>query len=86
MSEGIFACGAVPVLEKAMAFHEQRNVLLARNIANASTPGYRCVDLDEGEFQRLLKEAVRTREAGNLRSFALGRSERFAEGPDGFPR
>ena len=83
MSEGVFARGAVPVLEKALAFHEQRNALLARNIANASTPGYRPVDLDEREFGRLLQDAVQAREHGNLRSFSLGRSDRFAEGRDG---
>ncbi len=83
MSEGIFARGSIPVLEKALAFRETRNDLLARNIANASTPGYRPVDLDEGEFHRLLREAVQAREEGHLRSFTLGPSDRFKERADG---
>ena len=75
--DGMFGKGAIPVLEKALAFREARHALLVRNIANASTPGYRPVDLDEKGFQRLLDAAVREREAEHPREFRLGRSESF---------
>ena len=79
---GLFARGDVPVLEKAMAFYEKRHAVIASNIANASTPFYRPRDLDEGEFNRLLREAVRARDANGggsgHRSFSLGRSDSFS--------
>ena len=78
-----FEGGAIPVLQKAMAFHEARHTLLARNIANASTPGYRPTDLNEGDFQNLLLQAVRNRDAGHLRSFQLPESEAFGTDAQG---
>lgn len=54
----MFSSGSIPLLQKAMAFQEARNALIARNIANASTPNYRPVDLDEKGFQAALRKAV----------------------------
>lgn len=59
--DGVFARGATPVLEAAIAFRERRHALLAQNIANASTPGYRPTDLEEGQFQGLLRKALAAR-------------------------
>lgn len=81
--DGLFGQGAIPVLEKALAFREARHALLVRNIANASTPGYRPVDLDEKGFQRLLGAAVQEREARHPREFRLGRSESFGTDAEG---
>ena len=81
--EGLFAKGGLPVLEKALSFHEQRHALLAQNIANASTPGYRPVDLDEGEFHRLMREASARQACGHPRKFEMGPSDRFALRADG---
>lgn len=83
MIEGMFGGGVIPVLEKAMAFREARHQLLAGNIANASTPGYRPVDLDESAFQRQLADSVRDRAAHHPGRFALRPSEQVAVGPDG---
>ena len=41
----------------ALVIHEQRNQLLASNIANADTPGYKARDLD---FRAMLKSASST--------------------------
>jgi flagellar basal-body rod protein FlgB len=41
---------------KALALRSQRMSLLASNIANASTPGYKAQDID---FDKALKEATR---------------------------
>ena len=76
---GQFSTGAVPVLEKALAFYEARNAVLARNIANASTPNYRPVDLDEGAFQASLRKAVSERAAAHPREFRM--EEGFREVP-----
>ncbi len=34
--------------EKALAVHDRRNTLLAKNIANADTPGFKARDIDFG--------------------------------------
>lgn len=46
---------------KALALRSQRLSLLASNIANASTPGYKARDID---FESALKEATAARQQG----------------------
>ncbi len=72
----------VPVLEKVMAFTEQRHKVLAHNIANASTPFYRRRDLDVEAFTKQLRGAIEQREMpGHSRrwefdtSFTVGTDE-----------
>ena len=67
----LFSSGSIPVLEQALAFHEARHTLIARNVANASTPNYRPVDLDEGAFQQSLKKALSERETLYPREFRM---------------
>jgi len=50
--------GATPALVKTLAFNEARLEMIADNVANASTPGYRTKQLDERAFQRALREAL----------------------------
>ncbi len=56
---------------RALAVHDQRNTLLANNIANADTPGFKARDLD---FRALLKSAsaesapIRTTRAEHISS------------------
>lgn len=57
--------GAIPLLEKTLAFTEARNRMLAENIANVSTPGYRARQLSVKDFQAALRTArERRRESG----------------------
>ncbi|MFH1419591.1 MAG: flagellar basal body rod protein FlgB [Planctomycetota bacterium] len=53
--------GAFPMLEKTLAFTEARNHMLADNIANILTPGYRTKQLDVSSFQSALREAAESR-------------------------
>lgn len=53
--------GAFPMLEKTLAFTEANNRMLATNIANATTPGYRNMQLDVSAFQSALREAAEDR-------------------------
>lgn len=56
----------VPVLgllTQSMSFHNQRQRVIAENVANANTPGYVAQDLDESEFQRNLQEQMQARSA-----------------------
>ncbi len=49
--------GAFPMLEKVLSFTESRNRMLAENVANLTTPGYRTRQLDVSAFQAALREA-----------------------------
>jgi flagellar basal-body rod protein FlgB len=49
------------VLEKSLAFGEARLRVIAENVANLHTPGFRAKQLDPGTFQTALRKAVDTR-------------------------
>lgn len=51
----------VPVLEQVVNFTQARHGVLAGNIANIDTPGYKTRDLSPDNFQKKLKEAVEHR-------------------------
>lgn len=48
----------VPVLEQVVNFTQARHGVLAGNIANIDTPGYKTRDLSPENFQTSLKEAI----------------------------
>ena len=54
----------IPALEKMLAFTESRQKMLAENIANVDTPGYKVKHLDAAKFQKALSEAIDTQKAG----------------------
>ena len=53
--------GAAPALVKTLAFNEARLGVIADNVANIHTPGYRAQQLDRTSFQRALREALDAR-------------------------
>jgi flagellar basal-body rod protein FlgB len=57
----MFSSTTIPILEKVVGFTEARHNVLAGNIANLDTPGYRAQDLSPVRFQNQLKEAIETR-------------------------
>ena len=61
MYENLFNSTAIPVLEQVVGFAQARHHVLAGNIANLDTPGYRVRDLSVGDFQNRLREAIRAR-------------------------
>ncbi len=68
--------GRLPMLEKTLAFTEARNRMIATNIANIMTPGYREKQVDVSAFQKALRKAQEAREANDGR-FELPRSKEF---------
>lgn len=48
----------MPLLEKVAVFGERRQEVLASNLANVNTPGYKTRDLPVEDFQNALKQAV----------------------------
>ena len=61
MLSSLFEASTVPVLEQVLKFTEARHGVLAGNIANIDTPGYKTRDLSPELFQERLKEAIETR-------------------------
>ncbi|NOZ40229.1 MAG: flagellar basal body rod protein FlgB [Planctomycetes bacterium] len=61
MLSSLFNSSTVPVLEQVVNFTEARHGVLAGNIANIDTPGYKTRDISPALFQKRLKEAVQYR-------------------------
>jgi len=53
--------GALPILDRTLAFAGARQRLLAHNIANLDTPDFRPMDVSTRDFQRSLAKAARER-------------------------
>jgi flagellar basal-body rod protein FlgB len=62
MYQSIFSSTAIPVLEQVVGFAQARHHVLAGNIANLDTPGYRVRDLSVEDFQSRLREAIQARD------------------------
>jgi flagellar basal-body rod protein FlgB len=61
MLSSMFQSSTIPVLEQVVNFTEARHGVLAGNVANLDTPGYKTRDLSPELFQEKLKEAIDTR-------------------------
>jgi flagellar basal-body rod protein FlgB len=58
----MFDSSALPVLAQVVNFTEARHNVLAGNIANLDTPGYRTRDISPDAFQQRLRAAVEERQ------------------------
>lgn len=58
MLPGILTGSPVSALEQTIMFTQARHNVLAGNIANMDTPGYRIRDLSPDNFQEKLREAL----------------------------
>ena len=67
MLDGLTNSGSIPALERLMQFTSQRHRLIANNIANLSTPGFRPVDVSPDEFRSQLAQAIDDRRATRAR-------------------
>jgi flagellar basal-body rod protein FlgB len=63
MLGALFDATTVPVLEQVVGFTQARHSVLAGNVANADTPGYRVRDLSVEAFETQLKQAIEQRRA-----------------------
>ena len=61
MLPAILQSSTVPVLEQVVNFHQSRHTILASNVANFDTPGYRVRDLSTDQFRSKLQQAIETR-------------------------
>jgi len=75
MLSSLFSSTTVPVLEQVVNFTEARHGVLAGNIANLDTPGYKARDLSPEQFQQRLQKAIEARSAPS--SPAYGSAARY---------
>ena len=71
MVQGILNSTTVPLLEHVVRFTEQRQKLLAGNIAHFDTPGYKSRDLPVEKFQQALRDALTARETQQVTTGVL---------------
>jgi flagellar basal body rod protein FlgB len=64
MLDTLLSQSAVPTIEKAVRFSGARHKVLAENVVNLSTPGYRGKDLDFASFSSELRRELDRRDAG----------------------
>ena len=62
MIANLFNSTTIPVLEQVVNFAQTRHQVLAGNIANLDTPGYRTRDLSSDAFESNLRQAIESRD------------------------
>lgn len=70
LSSSLFRNSNVPMLEQVLSFTQARHGVLAGNVANMNTPGYRTRDLSVSAFQQQLRESLAARNTGPPGSLA----------------
>jgi flagellar basal-body rod protein FlgB len=61
-AQALFSSTPIPVLEQVVDFAQSRHEVLAGNLANLDTPGYRVRDLSQASFEKQLGAAIRLRD------------------------
>ena len=85
MIEGLNNSGSLPVMQRVVQFAAQRHVLIADNVANVSTPGFRPLDVSVEDFQSALGDAVEHRRDQDRSRFGpldLRSTETVSFGPE----
>ncbi|MBI4578513.1 MAG: flagellar basal body rod protein FlgB [Planctomycetes bacterium] len=75
--------GSIPAMEAMLSFTQARHKMLAENIANIDTPGYRPRHLDPKAFQHALASAVRRRREDGLGELPIESTRQFEREKDG---
>ena len=78
----LFRDTAIPVTEQVVNFTQARQNVLAGNIANIDTPGYKTRDLSVEEFQARLQEAIDHRDRAEQSGASMGASGVLGGGAD----
>ncbi len=81
--ENLIERGSVSVLQHVMTFTEKRHSVLANNVANFDTVGYKMKDLPVAEFNKALTDAIEKRDRrGAGASLDFQATRHFSVGPD----
>lgn len=70
--------GATPALVATWSFTQQRHKVIAENVANMSTPGYKAKQLDYAAFQKTLDTAMKERGNDPRKALSFTGSSQFA--------
>jgi len=62
MFESLLNRGSLPVLQQVMSFTQARHAVLANNISNLDTVGFKMKDLPAEQFFQTLNEAIERRD------------------------
>lgn len=77
MFPDIYSRSTLPMLERVVRFTQERHGVLAGNVANINTPGYKSRDLSPQKFQESLKQAL----AGQRAAASPGEAAVLRSGP-----
>lgn len=72
MLPGLLASTNIPVLQQVVNFAQARHGVLAGNIANINTPGYRTRDLSVEVFEQRLRDAIDQSRRSNSQPISAG--------------
>ena len=72
MLASLFNSTTIPVLEQVVGFAQDRHQVLAGNVANIDTPGYRTRDLSPEMFEASLRQAIRARDQNQQSAATVG--------------
>lgn len=75
--------GATPALINTLVFTEARHRMIAENVANWQTPGYKTKQLDVGAFQKELRQALNRKGSDPNKPFIIESSSQFGTRKDG---
>jgi flagellar basal-body rod protein FlgB len=78
--------GAAPALVATLAFQETRLRMIAENVANMATPGYRAKQLDVRGFQAALGTALEARGGDPAKPLAIRAGDQVRTEPSGMLR
>ena len=75
--------GATPALVNTLVFTEARHRMIAENVANWQTPGYKTKQLDVRAFQKELRHALDRKGSDPNKRFTMASSSQFGTRRDG---
>lgn len=78
--------GATPALINTLTFAEARHRMIAENVANWQTPGYKAKRLDAKAFQRALRKAFDEKGGAVEKPFVIQSTRQFGTEKDGHLR
>lgn len=75
--------GTTPTLDAMLSFTEAQHRVLAENIANIDTPGYKAQHLDPKRFQKALAGAIAERHETRSTGLTIDGTQEFEQRPNG---
>jgi len=75
--------GATPALVNMLVYTQARHRMIAENVANWQTPGYKTQQLDVQTFQKALRAALDRKGSDPNKPFVVESTEQFGTEPDG---